>query len=279
MDKIFLKTFNQFVKKSTSDRKLKQFIEIIALVGSARTEEAIDGYSDLDILLLIKCNRVGNINFDIINKLKKIAGDLSKLYNVKISLLTHTFNDLQYYVDLEYLIHYSWGRVAYTQGKNLKKEINKILKERNFTEGDLKKLIIYNVRHGRFNIIRKFVSLNEHNTANYHKILGKELIDYIFELCEWALIYKNEWPDYIFELCEWALIYKNEWPQTKRSLMKQFIKSHNKVVDVNILKRANFLRNQWPKTDEKALKYFMPLAMKFIAKVSAFLIKDHIKKQ
>ena len=261
MDKIFLKTFNQFVKKSTSDRKLKQFIEIIALVGSARTEEAIDGYSDLDILLLIKCNRVGNINFDIINKLKKIAGDLSKLYNVKISLLTHTFNDLQYYVDLEYLIHYSWGRVAYTQGKNLKKEINKILKERNFTEGDLKKLIIYNVRHGRFNIIRKFVSLNEHNTANYHKILGKELIDYIFELCEWALIYKNE------------------WPQTKRSLMKQFIKSHNKVVDVNILKRANFLRNQWPKTDEKALKYFMPLAMKFIAKVSAFLIKDHIKKQ
>ena len=105
MDKIFLKTFNQFVKKSTADRKLRQFIEIIALVGSARTKEAIDGYSDLDILLLIKCSRTGNINFGIINKLRKIMADLSKLYNVKISLLTHTFNDLKYYVDIEYLIH------------------------------------------------------------------------------------------------------------------------------------------------------------------------------
>lgn len=261
MDKIFLKTFNQFVKKSTSDRILKQFIEIIALVGSTRTKEAIDGYSDLDILLLIKCDRAGNINFSIINKLRKIAADLSKLYDVKISLLTHTFNDLKYYVDIEYLIHYSWGKVAYTQGKNLKKEINKILRERNFTEEDLKKLIIYNTRHGRFNIIRKFVSLNEYNMTDYYKILGKELIDYIFELCEWALIYKNE------------------WPQTKKNLIKQFIKIYAKTADANILKRANFLRNQWPETDQKALEYFIPSAVKFIAKVSDFLIKDYIKKQ
>jgi len=261
MDKIFLKTFNQFVKKSTADRKLRQFIEIIALVGSARTKEAIDGYSDLDILLLIKCSRTGNINFGIINKLRKIMADLSKLYNVKISLLTHTFNDLKYYVDIEYLIHYSWGKVAYTQGKNLKKEINKILRERNFTKEDLKKLIIYNIRHGRFNIIRKFVSLNEYNTVNYYKILGKELIDYIFELCEWALIYKNK------------------WPQTKKSLIEQFTESYNKVANVNILKRTIFLRSQWPKTDKEALKYFMPSAIKFITKVSDFLIKDYIKKQ
>jgi len=260
MDGIFLKAFDRFVKESTSDRKLKQFIEIIALVGSARTREAIYGYSDLDILLLIKCNRTGNINFGITNKLRKIAADLSKTYNVKISLLTHTFNDLKYYVDPEYLIHYSWGKVAYTQGKNLKKEINKILREKGFTKEDLEKLIIYNIRHGRFNIVRKFVSLNEYNTINYHKILGKELIDYIFELCEWALIYKNE------------------WPRTKKSLIKQFTENYNKVVNVNILKRANFLRNQWLKINKETLNYFIPSAIKFIVKLSDSLIKDYIKK-
>jgi len=256
MDKIFLKIFNQFIRKSTSDTILKQYIEIIALLGSARTKEAIRGYSDLDILLLIKCNRTGNINFNVINKLKKIVVDLSKLYNIRISLLTHTFNDLKYYVDPEYLIHYSWGKVVYTQGKNLGKEINKILKEKNFTKEDFKKIMIYNIRHGRFNIIRKFVSINECNTPDYYKSFSKELIDYIFELCDWALIYKNQ------------------WPRTKKELIEQFIKSYVKVVDVNILKRANFLRNHWFKIDNESLKHFIPLAIKFITKISDFLIEE-----
>jgi len=261
MDKIFLKTFNQFVERSTSDIKLKQFIEIIALVGSVRTKEAIHGYSDLDVLLLIKSDQRGTINFSIINKLKKIVAYLSKLYNVKISLLTHTFNDLKYYVDPEYLIHYSWGRVAYTRGKNLKKEINQILRAKNFTEEDLRKLIIHNVRHSRFNIVRKFVSLNEHNTTNYYKSLGKELIDYIFELCEWALIYNNK------------------WPRTKKKMIKQFSTNYNKVADISILKQAEFLRNQWSKINSKALKHFIPSTIKFITKISDFLIEDYIKKQ
>jgi predicted nucleotidyltransferase len=261
MNKIFLKTFNQFIRRSISDVELKQFIEIIALVGSVRTKEAIYSYSDLDILLLIKSNQRGTINFNIINKLKKIVKDLSKLYNVKISLLTHTFNDLEYYVDPEYLIHYSWGRVVYTQGKNLKQEIRKILKNRNYTQKDFQKLIIYNVRHGRFNIIRKFASLNEYNITNYYKSLGKELIDYIFELCEWSLIYNNK------------------WPRTKKKMIEQFSTNYNKVVDISILKQAEFLRNQWLKIDSKALKYFIPSAIKFITKISDFLIEDYIKKQ
>lgn len=189
---IFLIVFNNCINAIKKDKIIMKQIELIALLGSVRENECIFGYSDLDILIILKSNKYGTFKKNVILQLKEIIKKNSKNHQIKISFLTHTFDDFKNYVDIEYLYHYSWGEVVYSKEKSLKKEIEFIMNSKGgFTS--IKPLMIYNLRHARFNILREYISLNSYNTSNYFKNFGWKIIDKIFEISDWVLIYDEIW--------------------------------------------------------------------------------------
>jgi len=182
---------------------LKNNVINIALVGSFQTKEAIKNYSDLDILFILKSDRFGEINPEVISSLKKMAERLNR-HGIEISFLSHTVFEFRHYVDAEYLIHYSWGKVFYGSKKYFSGLFDKIIRAKNFNDKNRKRLIRYNIPHARFNLLRKYISWNDFSETGLRKLL-KLYIDGTIEICEWILIYKK-------------IFLKN-----KRDILKRFI--------------------------------------------------------
>jgi predicted nucleotidyltransferase len=144
----FEKALKDSVEEIKENKKVIDQVELIALLGSVSEKEAIDNYSDLDILIILKSNELGSFKRELIFELRGMVSDLSNKHKVKISFLTHTFDDFKNYVDLEYLNHYSWGDVIYTSDKSLKEEVEKIINIRGgLKDNEIRKLMIYNLRH------------------------------------------------------------------------------------------------------------------------------------
>ena len=257
---IFLITLNKVLEEIKSDRILVKEIEFVALLGSVAEDEAIKKYSDLDILLLLKTNKYGTIKTTVLLKLKDITAKLSSKYKVKISLLAHTYDDFINYVDIIYLKRYSLGRVIYPKNKLLVKEIHKIIRQkRRKNTNEVKDLVIYNLRHARFNLLRKFVSLNRYNTNNYVRTFGRILIDNIFNICDWCLIYDNIW-------------YKN-----KKGVVGNIYKEYNKAMFLEPLNEAYDLRKRWNEISNDKLEKFFVKGIGFVNEIIELIIKRELK--
>lgn len=224
--------FEEVVKYATTDKTIKQYLKHIALLGSVRCDEAIEKYSDLDILFIFDSNKTGAIPINVLEKLKDIGDELSEKSNVEISLLPHTIFDFKEYVDFNYLIHYSWGEVVYGEKDVYKKIFEDIIKEK-YSEQKRKDLIYYNLIHARFNLIRKYISWNKNNKGDYNNTILKLFIDNLVEICDWALVYKN-----IFE-------------KNKKDVAKKFIEEYPELKHNKAINKALEIRFNWDNEDLK----------------------------
>lgn len=224
--------FEEVVKLTTSDKTINQYLRHIALLGSVRCDEAIENYSDLDVLFIFDSNKTGVIPINVLEKLKDIGEELSEKSNIEISLLPHTIFDFKEYVDFNYLIHYSWGEVVYGNKGNYKKIFEDIVKTK-YSDQKRKDLIYYNLIHARFNLIRKYISWNDSNKKDYIDSILKLFIDNLIEICDWALVYEN-----IFE-------------KNKKDVAKKFIEEYSKLKHNKVINKALEIRSNWDNEDLK----------------------------
>jgi len=222
----YKKVFEEVVKLTTRDETIKKYIQFIVLLGSVKYGEEVENYSDLDILFILKSNNFGAIEKKVLDRLKKINEKLSKKNNIEISLLPHTIFDFREYVDFNYLIHYSWGKVVYGDHECFNKLFKEIIKEK-YTDQKRKELIYYNLIHARFNLFRKYLSWNENNKDNYSLTILKLFIDNIIEICDWALVFKN--------------IFK----KNKKDIANKFIEEYPNIKRRNIILKALEIRYLW----------------------------------
>ena len=132
---------------------------------------------------------------------------------------------------VQYLEHYSFGKVLLPENdKSFFDYIKRILEKRNTSPKVRRRYCMYHLRHMRFNLIRKYVSLNQHNTPNLEKTFGKFLIDNILEATEWSLIY--------FDI----------WPKTKREVMSAATEKFGDKFDTLLLDKLLKIRKNWQNT-------------------------------
>ncbi|MDD5318380.1 MAG: hypothetical protein PHF79_00965 [Candidatus Pacebacteria bacterium] len=258
MNKIRKKITDELLASCLRNKAIRQGIMFFSVLGSTVSNEEVEGYSDLDILLVLESDRSGVISNKILRELKKISEEYSHKYSVEISLLTHTVFDFEKYVDFNYLIHYSWGKVLYGKKSKYMELFKKIIGKK-YSNKVRKELIYYNLIHARFNLIRQYVSWNKFNKVDYKKKILKLLIDKIIEICDWALVYRD-----IFE-------------KNKRGTVKNFNSSFSKNNYSHIPKQALSIRSAWMMYDfeSKEAKIFIDESILFIQEVIKVIQKEH----
>lgn len=250
----------EIVGKCRKNLLIKRELIFISLLGSSQTGEAVDNYSDLDVLLVLKSSKSGFIKKRVLLELKKLTEQISQNTDIEISILTHTEFDFNEYVDLEYLIHYSWGRVLFGSKESYKNMFSSIIKEK-YSKEKLRDLAYYDLIHARFNVIRKYVSWNKFSKNNYTKDLLKLIVDKIIEICDWALIYKG-----IFM-------------KTKKEIVQGFNKNFNLKKYNHIPEKAYYIRANWESHDfsEGEICKFMDDSIMFIQELIRTIHKNHGK--
>ncbi|MCK5026852.1 MAG: hypothetical protein KAS07_00385 [Candidatus Pacebacteria bacterium] len=240
-----------------SNNAIKSNLLFISLLGSTRTHEEVESYSDLDILFILNSNESGAIDQVVLRAFKKMAQDLSKKYSLEISFLTHTIFDFEEYVDFNYLIHYSWGEVLYGDSTEYKVLFQEIIGSK-YSDERRRDLIYYNLIHARFNLIRKYVSWNKFNTVDYKKNILKLIIDLIIEICDWSLVYKN--------------IFK----ETKKEILKEF-NSNFKLKNGHIPQQAYEIRSKWKDLsfEEDTLDKFIEESILFTQELIEMIYEEH----
>ncbi len=250
---------NQIIKdlKSEINKNKIKDVHFLSLLGSYRESEAVFGYSDCDLLFILKADEYGNISYKTLELLKEISTKLSSKYSVVFSFLTHTEFDLYEYVDIEYLQHYSWGKVLIGSETEYKKLFDNILLKKDTTEVARKSLMYYNIIHARFNVLRKYVSLNEHNSKDVDRQISVLFVDKLVEIIDWILIYDGNY----FE--------------TKREIINQFAEK-NKNINNEILNEILLIRNKLGGNVEVSeLKDFNRRAVSLLNQLSELVIKKH----
>ncbi|MDP2598498.1 MAG: hypothetical protein Q8P49_01570 [Candidatus Liptonbacteria bacterium] len=198
----FRDALRDFLALYRADDMLVKKICHVVLLGSVRTKEEILGYSDLDVLILSESDGSGTIDQAVLERIKTLVKGISRKYNIEFSALVHTVFDFEEYVDMEYLIHYSFGDVLVGDEKSFKKLLVNIL-EKKREDGEMKDLIYQSLIHARFNIVRKYVSWNRESKPNYEKAILKFMIDAVIEVCDWALNYRG-----VFEVSKKGIVHK-----------------------------------------------------------------------
>lgn len=171
---------------------IREHLAFAGLLGSTAAEEAVEYYSDLDILLVLDTDRTGNIDLKVIRELQTLAETLQPQYpSIQISLLTHSWNDFQNYVNFEYLKHYSCAEIGFERTKG--EFDSRLGKEYERADGKQSDVVIRyctnQLRMFRFNVLRKCASPIE------KKSLTKYLIDSLFEVLDFASIAEDQWVD------------------------------------------------------------------------------------
>lgn len=247
--------FKEFAGLCKKSPLLRREIETVALIGSAGADEAVVGWSDLDILVVVKSSRTGNVSFKVVSGLKATCEHLSAKYSFPVSILPHSVDDFKNYVSFEYLYHYNL-----TSGSNLsdKSELGQVLeavlRSRAISEETRKRYCIYHLRHLRFNLTRKYVSLNKHNSGNYAKELGKLVINNLFKTCDLLLNF--------FDI----------WPVSKRDIVNLVSINYPDVVEPPVLENAAALRSSWDSVAEVDILDALPNIIKTINKICDYLV-------
>lgn len=250
----------KIVESCIKQKDIHKELLYIALLGSTKTQESVEGYSDIDILFIFKSSNSGEIKEKILLELKNISERLSRNSNIEISLLPHTIFDFEEYVDFNYLIHYSWGKVLYGDVRKFERLFNKIISKK-YSERNRLDLIYYNLVHARFNLIRKFVSWNKNNKSNYNKDILKLVIDSIIEICDWALVF-----DGIFK-------------KNKKEIIEHFNKRFEITKYKHIPQTAYKIRSEWTtrKLSSEESEKFIRESMLFVQELIDFFHKKHAK--
>lgn len=222
----------RIISETRNNSVLRNNVINIALLGSFQTKEAIENYSDLDILFILKSDRFGKIDQEVITNLKKLTEKLSK-HGIEISFLSHTIFEFQHYVDANYLIHYSWGDVFYGNKKHFIALFNKIIKAKNFNDKNRKHLVKYNIPHARFNLLRKYISWNDFSTTGLRKLL-KLYIDGTIEICGWVLVYKKIFLKSKHEILKRFSSECKDWGNIK--LLNEIIEIRTRISNMKINK-------------------------------------------
>lgn len=251
----FSKAYSNIESSIKSDKQLLPNVKIIALLGSAAVEEQSGSWSDLDVLVIMKSDRAGNIPIPFLDRLKQISCKVSEKHDFPISLLTHTEDDFSKYVCFEYLIHYSFGHCTYPDTNALKELIKRVLRQRKNSEEIRKNYFLYHLRHTRFNLIRKYVSLNGANLDQSEKDFLKLLIDKMIKVTDLSLNLQNIWPKTKKEILETA---KNRLP-----------------FDTKILEEALRIRNDWSTISGNQIKSFIPMGMGYAFSVFNTLLENN----
>lgn len=254
------KVFYEVVGLSKNNKIINPHIKYIVLLGSVLRNEAVENYSDLDILFIIDSNKSGTMPLKVLKELKKMGNEASRRNNIELSLLPHTIFDLKEYVDFNYLIHYSWGKVVYGNKNNFKKLFKDIIIEK-YSNQKRKDLIYYNLIHARFNLLRKYISWNKNNKQNYKQFIIKLFINNIIEICDWALVYRN-----IFR-------------KSKKDMVSSFMKEYSKLKYKNVAKNAIEIRFKWNRQSlsEKKLNEFLKESILLIEEIIKTTYEDYKK--
>lgn len=253
------KVISQLSNLVTSSKKVTSSIDFIALIGSYRENEAIETYSDIDILFVLKdTDNKGSIDLSVLNELRAINKMLCSQFQLDISFLTHTVFDFYSYVELDYLTHYSWGEVFFGKPQDFKVLFSKILKDKTATEEQRKLNMCNAVVHRRFNCIRKYVSVNEHRNPNYQQLISKLFIDNLIEIAD----------------C--CLIYNNHYAQSKSEIVFEFEKLPF-IKNSSVVKFCYDTRKNWNqyKNDKDYLDKFILIAVDGMQQIANNLINEH----
>ncbi|MBI2065533.1 MAG: nucleotidyltransferase domain-containing protein [Candidatus Zambryskibacteria bacterium] len=250
----------KIIREYFKNKVIKKELLFVSLLGSFQTGEAINSYSDLDILLILKSDKFGVVKNPILYRLKDLSKNISKKYNIEISLLTHTIFDFEQYVDFNYLIHYSWGDVLFGSKASYQKLFTNIINKK-YSAKFRKDLMYYNLVHARFNLIRQYVSWNKFNKANYEIVILKLIIDKIIEICDWALVYKN--------------IFK----KTKKEVLDEFNKKYDLEKYGHIPEQAYSIRSNWNPNDlnKKEINVFIDESILFVQELVKIIYRDYVK--
>lgn len=252
----FNKAYREIEKLIKTDDWLIKRVRVIALLGSASDKEISETWSDLDILLVIKNEPSGNIPFKVYEKIRDIVKKISSKYNFPISILPHTEDDFEKYVCFEYLIHYSRGTCTYPDNGALKRIIGKILRKRGVDEKVRRAYCVYHLRHIRFNLMRKYVSLNKRSNKNSLKEFGKLLIDKMIKVTDLILNYYNI------------------WATTKSEIYSQ---AKNRTdLNVSTLKKALILRKKWATITDREIEIFIPDGIDYIYTAINSILNNHL---
>lgn len=239
----FQKAYLEIEKSILEDIKLKADIVAIALLGSAADGEESTKWSDLDVLVILKTDNLGNINIKSLDSLRQIAESISSKYTFPISILSHTVDDFENYVSFEYLKHYSFGNCTYPSTDFLMEKINNILANRDLSEKVRRGYCAYYMRHIRFNLLRKYVSnytTKPDSTEEFAKLLIDKMI----------------------KVTDLALNYLDIWAKTKEEIYQKA--SKNLQIDTDTLKKALVLRKDWENISQSKLDKFIPLSLKYL---------------
>lgn len=251
----FNKAYRETEKLIKTDDWLIKRVRVIALLGSASDKEISETWSDLDILLVIKNEPSGNIPFKVYEKTKDIVKKISSKYNFPISILPHTEDDFEKYVCFEYLIHYSMGTCTYTDSGALKRIIGKILRKRGVDEKVRRAYCVYHLRHIRFNLMRKYVLLNEED-KHVIKEFGRLLIDKMIKVTDLVLNYHNIW----------AITKKEVYSKAK---------NHTKL-NTPVLEKALLFRESWATVTYKEIESFIPTGINYIYEAMDLVLNGYL---
>jgi hypothetical protein len=182
------KIYSKVLDSVNGDDSIKEDVLKIGLVGSVNDNESVASWSDLDILFILKSDSLGNINTDILLKLRELNKNISSAFiDTEISFLTHTYNDLENYVSFGYLENYKFASFGLENDNvDFVEYIDGLIEKRGVTDQIRKRYAVYHLRHFRFNLIRKIL-LTENP-----KIAIKQIIDKIIETMILVSVYNGQ---------------------------------------------------------------------------------------
>lgn len=226
----------------------------IGILGSVNDNEGVKGWSDLDILLVLKSDEFGNIDIEIIKRLREIHNKCSSVYNdLEISLLPHTMYDFEKYVAYEYLRNYQFATIYYSQESvSFKDRLQKIIDDRNVSLEVQKRYSIYRARHLRFNLIRAITSWSGDD-----KPMAKLVIDRLIQ----SGIYITG--------------FYGEYAQGKVDRLNMIKRLVDNEEIINIFEHATELRFRWSEINESECKDIIKDGLSDLYKVENFLISKY----
>lgn len=228
----------------------------IGTLGSINDKEGVLGWSDLDVLLVLKSDDIGNIDIIIIEKLRGIHNKCAKVFaDLDISLLPHTMYDFENYVAYEYLKNYQFATIYYSgESISFRDRLQKIIDDRKVSLEVQKRYAIYRARHLRFNLIRAIASWLGDN-----KPMAKLVIDRLIQ----SGIYITG--------------FYGEYAQGKKDRLEMIKKLVDDNSIVNIFENATKLRFNWSEVNESECKDIISKGLNDLYKVEEFLIEKYPK--
>lgn len=249
-----VEAFNFIKENVMGDALLMDNLIDIGTLGSINDNEGVKGWSDLDILMVLKSDELGNIDLDVIQRLREIHNECVTIYSdLDVSLLPHTMYDFEKYVAYEYLRNYQFATIYYSKETvSFRDRLQKIIDDRGVSLEVQKRYAVYRARHLRFNLIRAVASWRGNN-----KPVAKLVIDRLIQ----SGIYITG--------------FYGEYSQGKVDRLNMIKRLIDDQEIINIFERATNLRFKWSEINESECKEIIKNGLSDLYKVENFLISKY----